>query len=301
MLCAGYAVPGRGLGRVFLKVVFFCFLLLPSGLAFAQNQKIIPLSSKLYAEIDALYVLCGMAAPSAARPWTMAEAGVILQRTDAVIGDNPAMQGLYDRITAELAAPLRFNLDDRAQLDLKLNIALEAYAHVNGDDYALESDWLYGYEERKPLLKLSMEVAAASWLYTATDIRYGRNRFDRRDLRRDTADLTGGVGALVPPAGANVESYGFPYTSWAYSRSFITNVPTNFDEFDFDWPKRAILVLGGEHWDLSIARDRIQWGHGRSGNFVFDDHRDYDDYFRLSAFTKNFKYQWLNVFYGLPD
>jgi hypothetical protein len=288
------------LERAFLKAVFFCCLLFPPGLAFAQSQKVIPLSSELYAEMDALYVLCGMAAPSAARPWTVAEAGAILQRTDGA-GDSPAVQNLYDRIAAELAVPLRFNLDDLARLDLRLDIALEAYAHTNGDDYALESDWLYGYEERKPLLKLSLEMGTASWLYITTDMQYGRNRFDERDLRRDTADLTGGIGAVIPPADPNAESRAFPYMSWAYSRPFITNVPVSFDEFDFDWPKRAGITLGGEHWDFSIARDRIQWGHGRTGNFVFDDHRDYDDYFRLSAFTEKFKYQWLNVFYDLPD
>jgi hypothetical protein len=34
---------------------------------------------------------------------------------------------------------------------------------------------------------------------------------------------------------------------------------------------------------------------------VFDGHRDYDEYFRFSAFSEKFKYEWLNVFYPRPE
>jgi len=33
---------------------------------------------------------------------------------------------------------------------------------------------------------------------------------------------------------------------------------------------------------------------------VFDGHRDYDEYFRFSAFSEKFKYEWLNVIYPRP-
>lgn len=275
-----------------LSLIFF----LP-GTLFSQTQQVLPLSSSVYDEMDALYALCGLAAPSAARPWTCAEAGVMLRRIDETALDSRA-QGLYDRIAAELSAPFKFNIDDLARLDLRLDAALEAYAHTNSDDFVLEEDWRYGYEQRKPLLKLTLELGIASWFYVTSDLQYGRNRFNRRDLRRDAADLTAGVGAVIPPGAG---SYAFPYRSWAYAGPFITNVTTSFDEFDFDWPKRANLTVGGEHWNLSIARDRVKWGRGRTGSFIFDDRRDYHEYFQFSAFTGNFKYQWLNAFYSLPE
>ncbi|MDR0376420.1 MAG: hypothetical protein LBH70_01365 [Spirochaetaceae bacterium] len=284
----------------FFKALFIAAFFLPPGTVFSQTQQVLPLSSPLYDEMDALYALCGLAGPSAARPWTNAEAAGILQKTDERAASDPRVRDLSDRLAAALSAPFRFALDDLAGLNVQLDAVLEAYAHTNGGDFALEEDWRYGYEERKPLLKLTLELGIASWFYVAADLQYGRNRFNGRDRRRDTADISAGIGAVVPPLEPGAESYAFPAGSWAYGSPFITNVPAGFDEFDFDWPKRANFTAGGKHWNLSIARDRLKWGRGRSGSFVFDDHRDYDEYLQFSAFTGNFKYQWLNAFYPLP-
>ncbi|MCL2880768.1 MAG: hypothetical protein FWF29_11020, partial [Treponema sp.] len=132
--------------------------------------------------------------------------------------------------------------------------------------------------------------------YFVSDLEYNRNRFNEKDgFRNVDDDLAPNVGIGAKTSFAN--PYLFPWRSWAYSKSFITNVPANIDEFDFDWPKRADISFGGEHWNLSLARDRIQWGRGNSGNFVIDNHRDYNEYFRVSAFTDRFKYEWLNVFF----
>jgi hypothetical protein len=300
--------------KVFFFFLFFLFIFLSKSV-FSQTQRIIPLSSPLYGEVDALYALCGLAAPSAARPWTTAEAWGILQKIDRIttssIAGDPAaditaagsavnlnIQRLYDHIASELSESFKFKIDNLAQVNLQLDAVLEAYAHTNRDDYVLEEDWRYGYEERKPPLKLGIELSISSWFYVTSDLQYGRNRFNARDLRRDTADLTAGAGAVIPAA--NDGPYAFPYKSWAYSSPIIVNITTGFDEFDFDWPKRANLTVGGEHWNLSIARDRIKWGPGRTGNFIFDSHRDYDEYIQFSAFTGNFKYQWLNTFYTMP-
>jgi hypothetical protein len=274
------------------------FFLLPGTLS-SQTQQVLPLSSPVYDGMDALYALCGLASPSAARPWTRAEAGALLQRIDETALD-PQVQGFYDHIAAIVSAPFKFNIDDLARINVRLDAVLEAYAHTNSNDFVLEEDWRYGYEERKPLLKLTLELGVASWFYVTGDLQYGRNRFNQRDLRRDVSDLTAGVGAVIPPD-SGAESYAFPYWSWAYAGPFITNVPAGFDEFDFDWPKRANLTVGGEHWNLSAARDRVKWGRGRTGSFIFDERRDYHEYIQLSAFTKNFKYQWLNAFYPLPE
>jgi hypothetical protein len=287
-------------------LVLSLLFLLPESL-FPQTQQVIPLSSSIYAEMDALYTLLGLAAPSAARPWTNAEARAMLHTIDIAAARDPRVQDLYDGLGAKLSAPFKFSMDDLSGLNIQLDAALEAYAHTNSGDFVLEEDWRYGYEERKPLLKLTLELGIASWFYVTSDLQYGRNRFNQRDLTRDTADLSAGIGAVIPPPDPDAESYAFPAKSWAYGSPFITNVTTGFDEFDFDWPKRANMTAGWTApawkggWNLSIARDRVKWGHGRTGSFVFDDHRDYDEYLQFSAFTRNFKYQWLNAFYTLPE
>ena len=269
-----------------------CFFIILSPV-YAQSQKIIPLSSEIYGEMDALYLLRGLASPSSARPWTANEAQEILNRIESGLL-NQAESALYDHITAEIQKPLRFNADGAFSFDARLDLALEAYAHTNTDDFVLSEDWNYGYEQRKPFAKLSLEMNLYSWLYICTDLMYNRNRFNEKDEFRRVKDLEQGIGAET----SLPDSYRITRQSWAYSKPFITNVPAGTDEFDFDWPKRANITFGGLYWNISIARDRVQWGRGNSGNFVFDSHRDYDEYFRFSAFSQKFKYEWLNVFYS---
>ena len=270
-----------------------CLLLLAS-LIFGQGQELLPLSSGVYDGMDTLYLLTGLGTPSTARPWTKSEAAMILERIDNR-SFNKQIQVLYDSIAAEIYRPLRFSVDSAFRFDVKLDLALEAYAHTNTDDYVLNEDWNYGYEERQPLAKLTLETGLSSWFYVVTDFGYSRNRLDEKDQFRNARDLEQGIGSEGPLNAV------FPRSSWAFSRSFLTNIPANLDQFDFDWPKRASIIVGGRHWNLSMARDRVQWGRGYSGNFVVDGHRDYDEFFRFSAFSQKFKYEWLNLFYSVPE
>jgi hypothetical protein len=89
----------------FLASFVIFFFLFP---IYAQSQKIIPLSSEIYGETDALYLMRGLASPSAARPWTVNEAREILNKIEP--GSlNQAESVLYDHITSEIQKPLRFN------------------------------------------------------------------------------------------------------------------------------------------------------------------------------------------------
>jgi hypothetical protein len=265
-------------------------IILPVFSIFGQNQKVIPLSSGLYDEIDALYLMQGLGTPSTARPWTESEALTLLNRID-YFSLKQREQILYDRIAEKISRPMRFFPDNSFSFDVQLDIAIEAYAHTNTDDYVLSEDWLYGYEERQPPIKLSLEMALYTWFYVFTDFALDQNRFSGKDQYRNIRDMGQGVGADAS------SSASFPWRSWVYSRSFLTNIPSGGTELDFDWPKRANITVGGQHWNLSLARDRIQWGRGYSGNFVVDSHRDYDEYLRFVAFSDRFKYEWLNVFY----
>jgi hypothetical protein len=257
--------------------------------------------------MDALYLLTGLGYPSSARPWTATEAQLILGRLNGSALNGPG-QALYDHVSAEISRPLRLSLDKLVSLNAHVDAVLEAYAHTNDSDYVLESDWLYGYEERRPMLKIALEMAAGSLLYITTDLQYRRNRFSESDKYGNTRDIPQGVGALIPPAhppagtpSSNGEGLPFPYWSQLYSAKLSTNAVLGFDEFDFAWPKRALISFGGEHWNLNLARDRMQWGNGHSGNFVIDSHTDFNDFIRFSFFSDRFRYEWLNVFFTDPN
>ena len=91
-----------------------------------------PIESTIYSDMDALYALSGMARPSTNRPWSDAEARMILSRVDRE-GLSDIAAELYDRIEAELDKGLRWQFGDDFQLSTGIDFAMEMYAHSNSD------------------------------------------------------------------------------------------------------------------------------------------------------------------------
>ena len=60
-----------------------------------------------------------------------------------------------------------------------------------------------------------------------------------------------------------------------YTQNFSNNLILKSRDFDFQWPKRAILSLGGSNWNFNFGRDRLDWGNSHIGNMVLDDHELY--------------------------
>jgi len=259
------------------------------------SQEMIPLSSPLYEMMDALYQVAAIATPSNARPWSKTEANMILGRVDrASLGS--AGISLYDKI-AELAKPgLKLAFGDGFQFGAAVEANFEAYWHSN-TGFDRESDWIYGFEQRKPMAKLSLDFSLDNFFYAYCDMQYGRNRFNIADELFWATDVYhDGIGAIILPTDTRALMAGW---SSIYSQSFLTNILEKAVDFDFQWPKRAIASVGGAKWNLSFSRDKLSWGNGHSGNFIVDDHVDYQEFARLIAFSDLFKYDWLFVFFDM--
>jgi len=270
----------------------FVFVLCPA--LFAQ-QEVIPLDSGFYDEIDALYIMAGLAPHSRARPWTKSEAIDALNLIDAAALNDDA-KALFEEISGIARRPLRFSPTEGLGLNASLEAALEMYTHTNSEDYVIDSDWLYNYQKRRPLLKLSLEASINSWFYTFTDFQYGWNFFtEGRDKRVDLAKYPGGVGAIIPDG--SPESINMRVYTEAYARNFTANIPERLNDFDLVFPKRAFFSFGGETWHLSLGRDRLSWGNGRSGNFSLDENHEFDNFLRFSAGKGIFRYEFLTTFY----
>ncbi len=275
--------------RISKPSVLFCFVLLGYAV-FAQE--LLPLSSNIYENMDLLYLLSGAGTPSNDRPWSKSEAAIILGRVDRS-RLKPGASLVYQAIEAEIEPGLRFRFADGFGLDAALDLNLEAYTHSN-TGFDKESDWIFGFEERNPLAKVTLGFGLDNLFAVSCDMQYGRNRFSYLDEFADFAvAYPGGVGAVVAPG----ESGLFSDSSVLYGPSFQSNLFAHSYDFDFQWPKRAVAAIGGKNWNLSLARDRIDWGNGKSGDFVIDDHGNYQDFARLVAFSDIFKYDWLTVFF----
>ncbi|MHC1691816.1 MAG: hypothetical protein AB9828_02155 [Sphaerochaetaceae bacterium] len=273
---------------VLLLMCLYCLPLLAASLV---SQEIIPLSSPVYTAMDNLYALTGAGTPSNSRPWSKTEAYLILSRVErAALADSTTLRRLYASITDELDKGLRFQFADGFQFGVDVTLNTEGYHHTNGSDFKLDTDWVYGFEERKPSIMLALDFALMDFLYIYCDLQYGRNLYNAAD----TYGLTPQIGAIINAGEAN-------YTTWSsiYSQTFLTNfVPFNESyDFDFQWPKRAVASVGGDHWNFTLSRDKLNWGNGHSGNFIVDDHVDYQEYARAQVFSDYFKYDWLNVFF----
>jgi len=275
-------------------LMMFSILLVSISMIFSvTSQEIIPLSSTIYSDMDALYLLTGNGTPSNTRPWSVSEASLILSRIDTTVLSGTAKK-LYQMVESEINKGLRFRFKDGFQFDVSLDTNYEMYYHNNGDDFDKDTEWIYGFEDRKPLLKLDLSFAADDYLYIFTDLQYGRNRFTDRDGFKDVGkNTTHIIGSTITDAyQAKVVDH-----SWAYSQRFLTNVLWPTYDIDFQTPKRAVASFGGPHWNINLSRDKILWGNGHSGNFIIDDHVDYQEYARFNAFSDYFKYEWLNVFF----
>ena len=255
---------------------------------------IYPLESSIYEDMDALYALCGLARPSTNRPWSDAQARLILSKVDRSSLSGVALS-LYDAISDELDKGLRWKIGDDFQLDTGMIFGLEMYAHSNTEDFVTEDDWERSYQERKSLMRLHFDFTASDFFYTTSDIHYKWSRADYNDNYGNyLADYGADTNGYVASYKLDSTSY-YVKKSYAFSQGFFTNFFTNTMNFSFIWPKRAIVSLGGDRWNLSFNRDVMSLGNAHFGNLLVDSHH-FSDYARLTVFGKSFNYDWILMY-----
>lgn len=271
-------------------------LLAVIALASQDLSRPISLEKGVYQDADDLYALIGIGRPSTNRPWTVGELDLIISRAEGLC-DSSLEKELLQRLKAEAELQARWTADDfgfTAALDLNA----ELYAHSNTEDFVVDTDWVHGFEDRKPLARARLELTLYDFFYSYCDLQYGfsRGNSDDRYVYLDDSGL------LKAPDPGYVGSYPIDSSShmliWSrqYSSAFATSFLEASRQFDFDWPKRAIISLGSDRWSLSFNRDRINLGGSAIASMLLDDHRDYTDFLRFNVFSDHFKYEMITVF-----
>ena len=280
--------------RISIILLLAVILLAPLS-ARTVSQEIIPLSSSVYSDMDLLYLITGNGTPSNARPWTKTEAFHILHRVDPLQLEG-AGEALYHTLLDGLSDSPTIQEKDGFLLDIGFTYNLEGYYHSNGEDFTKDTDWIYGFEDRKPMFKFDIGFGIDPFFYSFTDLQYSRNRFTDRDIfnpEDDTAPPVDVIGSIIEEGNtATIVEH-----SHIYSQRFMSNVLIPTYDVDFQTPKRAVISFGGAQWNMNLSRDRVKWGNGHSGNFIIDDHVDYHEFARVSGFTNRFKYDLLYVFF----
>ena len=276
------------------RIVALIILIFFSVSLYALDAYYISLDSQFYDIVDDLYVLEGLAKPSGARPYSSAQAKLVLSRIepDSLSGYSKL---LYEKALSYTEDTVRWALGDTFGLGAHLEVNPEIYAHINGDDFRTENDWAYSYDDRKHFLYLGLEFSIGNYFYTYADLMYTMGRYSADGSTVLTnADFPHGIGAILP-----VEERDFILVedSKQYYDAFSFNMPLKSSEFEFEWPKRAFVSFGGPSWSILFGRDRINWGNSSVSNFVIDDHVGYHDMLRLSFFSDIFSYEWTNLFF----
>ncbi|MGE4584909.1 MAG: hypothetical protein AB7C91_09675 [Sphaerochaeta sp.] len=274
--------------------VWLLLVLLVSPLLSAQVQyppRMIPLSSPVYAQAELLYRLNGLALPSGSKPWSTAEAAAILDAVPA----HTAHQKLLDATKALVeTSRLKEKSQDFSYL-LSTTVDLEAYTHTNTTDFVNTYDWIYSYDDRRPLVQANMELLFSNHFYFATGVEVGTASYSLKDKGK-TTDFTTDIGALFTVA----DGISQLETAYRYQNAFITNlILPSLDNMQADWPKEAQLSLGGPWWYLSVGRSRIRWGNGSTGNLVIGDHINGHTYLMGSVISDAAKLQFMYLF--MPD
>ena len=240
--------------KAFIILLALLFAALPSAMAQTSThdnnentnadknyQRIIPLSSPIYREMDRLYLLAGKSRPSLSRPWSADEAKKIMEALP---------QSLFDSVPDSSLAVIKREIEfgnkktgaRKAALKVSPEINVEGYIKANDE----RKEWEHGYEKRQPLVFVPLEGWFLKSIYMDLEIALKQEHA--------VANLTDNYTNIIP------------------------------DPFEFDWhfPFRSFLSVGGEHWNFQFGRDTVSWGAGVTSNMVIS---DYSDYFNLIRFT----------------
>ena len=266
------------------STILISIVLISSTLLWAGNlQKVHPLDSPLYRNLATLYILQGKALPSTSLPYNEDEAKRLLDRIDKTNLTSEAEQALYEAIRKELQ-PSRKQAGNLGY-DISLDLTTEVYAHTNTSDFTAEQDWTYGYGERKSFGNLSFETWPVDSFYSYFELSLMNNFgvLDQFETR-------------LPNEQPNTMYGKSPLTT-----NIIMVAPNRIENIDLNFPYRAFVSLGSEHWNIQVGRDKLSWGAGKSGNLMVSNNMPYQQFGRFTTRFDRFKYTLLSSFYTHPQ
>ncbi len=244
-----------------LTVGFLSLFVIFGGELRSNYQKIYAVGDPVYDWIVDLSLLEGKSLPSTTGPFSGSELKAMIEKIDYQTLSEYGKE-LYDRIDSVLEEDASSSV-----FKASLEIAPEAYINSNYSStfFQTRDNWYRGWSEQKQLVNI------------ITEEHIGNNFYGYFNFSLGTAK---------------------DHTSRSFGDSLLwTNIPfllqNDMKQLDFNFPLRAFVSAGGEHWSLFVGRDRLSWGNGKTGNFIIGDHIKYHNAAYFKAYDGNFKYTFL--------
>ena len=233
-----------------LAILFFIFWTAVSASG-QNNQTILPLSWPGYEHLNKFLLETGLPPSFGSKPYSADEVRRYLDRVDPNLLSEAGKKSYYF-VLESLKTRTLFRHEEGFGINAALEVNIEGYYHTN-----YQADWIYGYEERLPLLKLPIDAWFLDSIY---------------------ANFTASVKEEFQLADPSV-------TPANYS-----NIITGGDQIDMYFPFRALVAWGGRRWNLVFGRDKLEFGNGYTGNLFLSDYADFYDFLRLTTYWDVFKF-----------
>lgn len=253
-----------------IVIILVIFLLMNINVYCNTNEQYIVTlddSKEIMDRMIPLYIDSNYALPSMSAPYSVSELSLMLEQVDYSLL-NKSSKKKYNFIKEKLNN-FSQDVDNDLIYNVRSNINVETYFHINESEFINRESWFRGWSEQKNFFDLNLELYADTYAYALSDFSFG--------LARVTKNPFG-------------------------SSSFQLNIPgfTNFDlsrDTDSNIPQRAFMSFGGENWNLQFGRDKINWGAGVSSNLLISDNLKYQDFAKFSLFGSKYKYTYLASFF----
>ena len=220
-----------------------------------------------------LYVAEGKALPSTSGPWTHDELVFMLDRFDRnALGEESGY--LYDAIERYLNSFAPTLAEENLEFDIELYSRIRGFVHSNPKDFYHVDQWgVPGYRIPAPVLSAELSIGLYDKFFLFMDPSIGLVRNVNKEKMQSAYVFSNMI--LLPPA---------------------TTLDTSANT-----PMRAYTSFGDHGWNILIGREKVEWGPGHTGNFIFGDQIPYHDMIRVNAYTKNFKYTFISSFMIHPQ
>jgi len=256
-----------------------CGIFLSAQLFSMNTQKIQDIGGDVDEAIAYLLISQGKTPGSETKPYSNSEILNMLHRIDYNELDDSEL-AIYGYIL-DVATEVPQTDTPGCGLTMSTDVALELYAHSD-TDYIGRDKWSRGWNETEPFVNFQLDILPADNFYLYTEFPLENYRVIGTDKILKTEDFGSQILMSNIPMFANLKSL-------------------QVKDLSFEFPLRAFGAAGGDNWSLEVGKDRISWGNGMSGNFLFGDHIRFHNMARFTTFSPVFKYTFITSFFSHPS
>ncbi len=260
-----------------ITILLIAALVTASLSAYSNRQRVISVDTPVYKAMENLYIIAGKSLPSSSGPWSEDEMTIMLERIDYQ-SLNEVGRALYDYIHDLVVSQPKKEYSDNLALSFGLETNLEGYLHTDKENVVDEKDWFHGFTSRRPLLNVTFE----SWPLESF---YG---YFELTIQHNYGYNTGLYNGYNNGLYNNTFNFNIPYIN-----ALLFSKPSNGDAFaDFDWtfPYKSLVSVGGRGWNITAGRDKLSWGSGETGNLMLSSSFPRQTFARFNTYFNAFKY-----------